>query len=138
MRLPRMTTRRWMAAVAIVAVAIGGEMMRRRSVSYRGQANRYALAEAKVRTWGKNSDQRTAEHKKHLRKVQSFAESGGGAFRASWKSFIDSATRSVTLASEEAERFHRLAAHYAALRMKYERAARYPWLPVEPDPPKPE
>jgi hypothetical protein len=24
-----------------------------------------------------------------------------------------------------------------ALRLKYERAARYPWLPVEPDPPEP-
>ena len=30
------------------------------------------------------------------------------------------------------------AAHHAALRSKYERAARYPWLPVEPDPPEPE
>jgi hypothetical protein len=30
----------------------------------------------------------------------------------------------------EAERF-------AALARKYERAARYPWLPVEPDPPEP-
>jgi hypothetical protein len=30
------------------------------------------------------------------------------------------------------------AAHFAALRRKYERAARHPWLPVEPDPPTPE
>jgi hypothetical protein len=28
--------------------------------------------------------------------------------------------------------------YYAALRIKYERAARYPWLPVAPDPPEPE
>lgn len=27
---------------------------------------------------------------------------------------------------------------HAAMRVKYERAARYPWLPVEPDPPAPE
>ncbi len=26
----------------------------------------------------------------------------------------------------------------SGLRAKYERAARYPWLPVEPDPPEPE
>jgi hypothetical protein len=27
--------------------------------------------------------------------------------------------------------------YYAALARKHERAARYPWLPVEPDPPMP-
>ncbi len=32
----------------------------------------------------------------------------------------------------------RLAAHYAGLKRKYERAARYPWLSVTPDPPEPE
>ena len=30
-----------------------------------------------------------------------------------------------------------LAAHYESLGLKYERAALYPWLPVEPDPPPP-
>jgi hypothetical protein len=29
------------------------------------------------------------------------------------------------------------AAYHARMRRKYERAARYPWLPVEPDPPEP-
>ena len=32
----------------------------------------------------------------------------------------------------------RLRAHHIAMRLKYERAARYPWLPVAPDPPEPE
>ena len=31
-----------------------------------------------------------------------------------------------------------VAAHEDRLRRKYERAARYPWLPVPPDPPEPE
>jgi hypothetical protein len=31
-----------------------------------------------------------------------------------------------------------LARHQGALAAKYERAARYPWLPVEPDPPEPQ
>jgi hypothetical protein len=30
-----------------------------------------------------------------------------------------------------------LAKYHDAMRMKYERAARYPWLPIEPDPPEP-
>jgi hypothetical protein len=32
----------------------------------------------------------------------------------------------------------RLVAHHDIMRRKYERAARWPWLPVEPDPPEPE
>jgi hypothetical protein len=37
-----------------------------------------------------------------------------------------------------APRHARLVAHYTELQGKYLRAARYPWLPVEPDPPEPE
>jgi hypothetical protein len=40
--------------------------------------------------------------------------------------------------SEVAARSRRLADHHAALKRKYERAARYPWLTIEPDPPEPE
>jgi hypothetical protein len=32
----------------------------------------------------------------------------------------------------------RFAIHHAELQAKYERAARHPWLPVEPDPPPPD
>jgi hypothetical protein len=39
---------------------------------------------------------------------------------------------------DEAARCARISAHYTRLKLKYERAARYPWLPVEPDPPEPE
>jgi hypothetical protein len=34
-------------------------------------------------------------------------------------------------------RGEQMAAYHHELRIKYERAARYPWLPVEPDPPPP-
>jgi hypothetical protein len=138
MRWPRMTTRRWLILIAIVAIACGAEMMRRRSVSCRAKANRYALEEAKTRARGERSDRSAAECKKHLREIQAFAESGGGAFRVSWKSLIDSATRSATIASDQAEHCHRWAAYWGALKAKYERAARRPWLPMEPDPPRPD
>jgi hypothetical protein len=35
-------------------------------------------------------------------------------------------------------RGEQMAAYHRELRIKYERAARYPWLSVEPDPPEPE
>jgi hypothetical protein len=41
-------------------------------------------------------------------------------------------------AIEARDRGLRFANHFAGLKAKYERAARYPWLPVEPDPPPPE
>jgi hypothetical protein len=137
MRWPRMTTRRLMILIAIVAIAFGATMMRRRSVSYRARANRYALEEAKTQAWAVKSDRSAAESKKHLREIQAFAESGDGAFRARWKSLIDSASRSATIASDQAENCHRWAAYWGALNAKYERAARRPWLAAEPDPPPP-
>jgi hypothetical protein len=40
--------------------------------------------------------------------------------------------------AEERDRNRILAAYYDRLVQKYERAAARPWLPVEPDPPRPE
>jgi hypothetical protein len=40
-------------------------------------------------------------------------------------------------ARETAARYASMADQYSALVRKYERAARYPWLPVEPDAPAP-
>ncbi len=37
-----------------------------------------------------------------------------------------------------APRYKQRAEFYSRLREKYDRAARYPWLPVAPDPPEPE
>jgi hypothetical protein len=84
MRLPRMTTRRWMVAVAVAAVlsALGGELWRR-SVAYSALADRYF---GRAAIW--------SDTKKIDRDM--------------------------------------------ALSDRYRRAARYPWLPVEPDPPEPE
>jgi hypothetical protein len=44
-----------------------------------------------------------------------------------WLSLIDRDTRVPAKAD-----------YHHAMKWKYERAARYPWLPVEPDPPEPE
>jgi hypothetical protein len=127
-----------MAAVTVVAIAFGAEMTRRRSVSYRDQANRYALIEADWRRGGEGWDRTAAERKKHLRELEAYAGGYGGRFRESWKPLIDPATQSVTMACGKAEDCYRRAAYWGALRVKYDRAARRPWLPVEPDPPRPD
>jgi hypothetical protein len=40
--------------------------------------------------------------------------------------------------AEARRRFHARITWHEVMNAKYERAARYPWLPVEPDPPEPE
>jgi hypothetical protein len=90
MRLPRMTTRRWMIVVAILAVGLA-DVGRRRHLALR---------------------QRAAYHEKIERLVTDTAP----------KLPANAAIRD----------------RHARLKEKYWRAARYPWLPVEPDPPEPE
>jgi hypothetical protein len=98
MRLPRMTTRRWLIAVAVVAVALAASIViERRRHHFRTLAERHSSAELSCLGLAGRLD--------------------SPALAASWK--------------RKAERCARLA-------QKYRRAARYPWLPVEPDPPEPE
>jgi hypothetical protein len=92
MRLPRMTTRRWMVAVAVIAVgcAVLASLIEMRRERFARIADRHIsvfLTPAQVR----DPERRSAE-------------------RLDW---------------------------HSKMADKYMRAARYPWLPVEPDPPNP-
>jgi hypothetical protein len=114
MRLARMTTRRWMIAVAVVAVALGAELTRRRSREFRELA-RYHAGEGgfylgHARLWDRAR--------------------GGGCMEL----HAGASAEDYALAARWARR---CAAHESELSRKYERAAWLPWLPVEPDPPSP-
>jgi hypothetical protein len=89
MRLPRMTTRRWMVAIAVVAVGLA-DVGRRR----------------------------------HLALLQ----------RAAYHEEIE---RLVTNTAPQVPANAAIRDLHARLKEKYWRAARYPWLPVRPDPPEP-
>jgi hypothetical protein len=96
-----MTTRRWMIAVAVLAILAGVviELQRRR-------ARFHALA----------AHYRAKESNPQFPYISiTFKE---------WESL--------------SKRWLRLRACYAVMRKKYEFAERYPWLPVEPDPPETE
>ena len=112
MRLPRMTTRRWMVLVSMVALSITAERMRRTSLRFRRLAEYHANEEADYRKVAVQIPQilRAYDSRTYL----------GYAVVAN-----------AVLSPERAE-------HHAALHRKYERAARYPWLPVEANPPAPE
>jgi hypothetical protein len=92
MRLPRMTTRRWMIAVAVVGIVLGVTIERR---------NRFRTIAA----------HHQAEFKKLVSQGHLFPFPGSGD--AVWRPLE----------------------WHESMRLKYEHAARYPWLPVDPDPP---
>ena len=96
MRLRRMTTRRWMIAVAVFGLVMGGV------------ASAVRLAKLRVHYHFRAANLRMAE-----------------------QSFRSPTYRDEVRNLAAAERLKRLAE-------KYEYAARYPCLPVEPDPPPPE
>ena len=90
MKLPRLTIRRLMVAVAVVAAPLAcGAWAARRAATFREISAYHALEWSRIDTTG-------------TQEVDA---------RAEW---------------------HR------AMEMKYRDAARYPWLPVAPDPPEPE
>ena len=90
MPMPRMTTRRWMIAVAVVAIL---------------------CLEARRRSFAS---------------LAAYHESG-------WVVVI-----TILPVMDVDEYLRRMSEWHAALARKYRHAARYPWLPVEPDLPRPD
>jgi hypothetical protein len=111
MRLLRMTTRQWMIAVAVVAfISVGVSLPHRWYLHQQAEA--------------------------HAMQVE-FAEEMARRC-VSQADFLGASDPSTTRRlHRSAEVYTRRVAYHAQLRQKYERAAIYPWLSVEPDPPPP-
>jgi hypothetical protein len=140
MRLPRMTTRRWMLVVGVFALAIGGTIegvrLKRRHDEFVAKCEhhterkqflemleRYGDVFARGYSLGPFDEDILEREQKSFQPVWSSAEEKE-AFLASKQQFLQGITPRL--------------AYHATMARKYERAARYPWLPVEPDPPEPE
>ena len=143
MRLPRVrfTVRQTMIVVAIAAVALGANDLRLRWDRFRALRSthewkwRSCLRLADLHAATAALDEREAERLRaailagHY-PVRSAAETVGQ---------IASNTEAAAANERSAEKKLRARAEFHdALRLKYERAARYPWLSVRPDPPDPE
>ena len=113
MRFPRMTTRRWMAAVAVVAVMLAAAALFRRHLSLR---------------------ERGDYHERRERVQADRVRALGDLALALADTSPEAAARERAHAAFEAE----IRDRHARLKDKYRRAARYPWLAIEPDPPEPE
>jgi hypothetical protein len=160
-----MTVRRWMLVVAIVAAGVslwelGWSRHRRYSLR--------AVMETKEATWltrlATDEKGRAAPQPKSLangdvaseegedlelaiRLIQSptFAKGLAARMIGSLAERGEASRRNIAIEEARARLHMRLASKYqrraeyhALLGRKYEHAARYPWLPVDPDPPPPE
>jgi hypothetical protein len=138
MRLPRLrfTLRSMMIAVAIVAVACWGEMIRRRWVAYRQKAAYYAGQQGLDKLYAAAFYESIAETEQNREFAQEQTKSSIYN-REVWAGLVRQETQMIIDGSETAEYFQQRAAYFGDLRKKYDRAATHPWLSVEPDPPPP-
>jgi hypothetical protein len=111
MRLARMTTRRWMVAVAIMAVMLGGERGWRRWDALR---------------------QRAGYHEGMLRTLALIREKGEYPYCSLGIEGIPLVYNPDTASTHAAS-----VLYHAGMTRKYRFAMRRPWLPVEPDLPEP-
>jgi hypothetical protein len=135
MRLPRvrLTVRRMMIAVAVVAILCGVGLQIRRAIrlsrlsaEYTRQAVNFAEFES---TW-RQSERHHREREQELRKLVDDPRQGVGGPEF-WRRMAKGET-------DEAEKLKSLAEFHASMKSKYQAAARRPWIAVEPDPPWPE
>jgi hypothetical protein len=123
MRLPRMrcTVRQMMVAVAVISVVTGGTIIAKRQRVYRVRAAFHAQQE-----------QVAAKRWRHW--SQEAARLSGPAGDQSPPRSDQERELAVVMVNYSRNRV----AHHARLRVKYERVSRYPWLPIDPDPPSPD
>jgi hypothetical protein len=118
MHLPRMTTRRLMVAIAVVALLMGAAMTWRKHLEYARLASYYGQQLRMLEnTWG------------------AVPELFGGTSTIMLEMSPITPGRQplppVAYDTKEVIDYHRL------LWRKYTQAARRPWLPIKPDPPYP-
>jgi hypothetical protein len=109
-----MTTRRWMVAVGAIGLMIGGGFLLKQRRDYF-----VSLAQS------------------HQKEVDS-STARGVALKTRFGRTSGMTTEEIMHLHRDYDRMMDRADHHASLARKYEHAALYPWLPVEPDPPEPE
>lgn len=161
MRFPRMTTRRWMVVVALagIGLAIGLYLHRSRRSSFLAQAKNFRQRSEASERAARNCEaelvvleveQRLPPRRPQPDGERKFIMDGDKMYfeyvlTPGWRERRETAAREAERARLEGiarlqgalQQAKAAAAQYDLMSLKYERAARYPWRPVEPDPPEP-
>ncbi len=121
MRLPQMTTRRWMVAVAVAGLILGGiaghDRLKRRRVLFLNLARTHFLREV------------ACHQEANLYHALEEDLGGGTAYEDVYRRDYRKRRKENAI---QRTRYHR------AMAGKYRRAAESPWLSVEPDTPEPD
>jgi hypothetical protein len=134
-----MTTRRWMIAVVIVGLAMGGIQLTRRHIYFLFRVRFHTEAEALFRSSrdktisilrSTEEQQRSIEEEQRAGVTDFFAGFGG-------TNAIETLKAEQLFWRKDLAQEDQAIPYHAAMARKYRHAARYPWLPVEPDPPNP-
>jgi hypothetical protein len=147
MRRPRVrfTVRRLMVAVAVVAIGFWGLALVRVSQDYRQRASIAEGAERAADVLENTSHQSAWAIDLEADRIE--RDRANGLLvdvvlletpERSLDSVVARMRTKATLSARDAARYGRIRRYGAYLKQKYRRAARYPWLPVAPDPPAPE
>jgi hypothetical protein len=108
----KLRIRTLMIAVAVAGLLLYGDDLRRRRTHFLERADDHSVY--------------AVYYRRLVRIVADERTSPGG-----------SDPREQFFLAEEEDAWRRRADYHESLIVKYERAARYPWLPVAPDPPEP-
>jgi hypothetical protein len=119
MRLPRLRLRTLLIAVALIAAALFVGLMWRRATEYRARA---ADAASAAEVWAVSAKTSEAASDQCRREARHEAD-------PQERLIIGERAREY---AEHAAMCRAQEAHRLAMRRKYERTARYPWLSVEP------
>jgi hypothetical protein len=130
-----MMTRRWMVAVAAVAVAMGGLVGARAVWQYFVALNRVQHHTGMEAMW-RWFDPLPRDQLQRINDIRGLIEeerriTGDAGPHEDLRAFLDEYERIVAP-------LHRKIEYHATMARKYQRVARFPWLPVEPDPPEPQ
>ncbi len=146
MRLPRMTIRRWMILVLVIALLIvSGRWGWRMSRVYGLKAVDHSAKEQRARLTLKMMQMPPPSSTRIQRQVSSRVVTalanrpGSKDLLAVWEGprIEELSPTALQIARREALEWEELVTYRARMRRKYEWAAWFPWLPVWPDPPEP-
>ena len=137
MRLPRFRLRTLMILVMLAGVGVGGLVFWRRAAEYRRFAEQWGplerLSEESLQIAVSRFEATKVRRERVLKLVASEPEYGRHLSEYNLV-LMDEAK----LAADSAERARTDLTYVRSMRLKYDRAARYPFLPVAADPPEPE
>jgi hypothetical protein len=139
MRLARMTTRRWMVAVAVLAALLGADQMRRKIQFCRERVSHLREEEDTYLRVAATADEAAIDTRSRLDEFQTLEASEEGRDLASRTPDLFQAmrrsSRSTIRFAEDAKRCRDRARWCGGVRAMYERAIWRPWEPSPTEPP---